>query len=451
MRPLLLIAAAVSLADTAAAQAPPTVAPLEHLRIVAPAAPGGGWDLTARVMQQVVLAEGLARVVQVENIAGAAGTIGLARFIKGTRRDEAALLVTGLVMQSAIVANQAPVSLGRVTPIARLTGEYEVIVVPAASPFRTLADLVAAFERDPGSVSWAGGSAGGTDQLLVALLARAVGVSSSRANYIAFAGGGESLAALVGNQVSAGVAGYSEFAPQIAAGGLRPIAISAPSRLPGIEVPTFVEQGYDLVLANWRGVVGPPNATAETRQRLAALVARMRESQVWRDALARRDWMDLYLPPDAFETFLEREQARVESIILSLRSGTDVAPLARTGASVFPAIVGAGLLVIGLALALETRRARARGETSPVAASVPGNRRGLVWLAAGAVASLATLESAGFVVSSTILFWFTARGFGSARWLRDLAIGLALALAAYSVFTRGLSLSLPAGILDRLL
>jgi tripartite-type tricarboxylate transporter receptor subunit TctC len=359
MRPLLVIAAAVSLADTAAAQAPPTVAPLEHLRIVAPAAPGGGWDLTARVMQQVVLAEGLARVVQVENIAGAAGTIGLARFIKGTRRDEAALLVTGLVMQSAIVANQAPVSLGRVTPIARLTGEYEVIVVPAASPFRTLADLVAAFERDPGSVSWAGGSAGGTDQLLVALLARAVGVSSSRANYIAFAGGGESL---------------------------------------------------------------------------AALVARMRESRVWRDALARRDWMDLYLPPDAFETFLEREQARVESIILSLRSGTDVAPLARTGASVFPAIVGAGLLVIGLALVLETRRARARGETSPVAASVPGNRRGLVWLAAGAVASLATLESTGFVVSSTILFWFTARGFGSARWLRDLAIGLALALAAFQQY-----------------
>ncbi len=441
----LFVAGAILCAAPGAAQPRAAAPPLDHLRIVAPAAPGGGWDQTARVLQQVILAEGLARVVQVENVAGAAGTIGLARFIKGTRRDEPALLVTGLVMQSAIVANQAPVSLGRVTPIARLTGEYEVVVVPAASPFGTLADLVAELRRDPGRVSWAGGSAGGTDQLLVSLLARAAGVPPSRANYIAFAGGGESLAALLGNQVSAGVAGYSEFAPHIRAGSLRAIAISAPDRLPGIEAPTFVEQGYDLVLANWRGIVGPPNATPGLKRRLQELVDRLRSSEAWRAALARHDWMDLYLPADAFEPFLAREQARVESIILSLRSGADVPPLARTGASVFPTVVGIGLLVIACALAIESRQPRA-GHDAPTSAG--GSVRSLGWLAAGATAGLATLETAGFVVSSTILFWATARAFGSARGLRDLAIGSALALAAYEVFTRVLSLSLPPGILS---
>ena len=445
MRLLLFIAGAILCAAPIAAQPQADARPLDHLRIVAPAAPGGGWDQTARVMQQVLVAEGLARVVQVENVAGAAGTIGLARFIKGTRRDEAALLVTGLVMQSAIVANQAPVSLGRVTPIARLTGEYEVVVVPAASPLRTLADLVAELRRDPGRVSWAGGSAGGTDQILVSLLARAAGVPPSRANYVAFSGGGESLAALLGHQVSAGVAGYSEFAPHVAAGSLRAIAISAPDRLPGIAAPTFVEQGYDLVLANWRGVVGPPNATPALKRRLQDVVDRLRGSEAWRDALTRHDWMDLYLPADAFEPFLEREQTRVESIILSLRSGADVAPLARTGASVFPAVVGIGLLVVGVALVVEARRSRARAE-APAAAG--GSVRSVVWLAGGVVASLATLETAGFVVSSSILFWSTARAFGSARWLRDLVVGVALALAAYEVFTRGLSLSLPPGILS---
>ena len=197
--------------------------------IVAPAAPGGGWDQTARALQQAFVSVDPDTSVQVDNVPGAAGTIGLARFVSGERGNPEALLVMGLVMLSAITTNHAPVTLAETTPIARLTGEPEVIVVPAASPLKSLDDLLAAFRTSPESVSWGGGSAGGTDDLLVRLLAETIGIAPSRVNYIAFAGGGPALAALLGGQVTAGVSGYSEFAGQIDAGALRALAISSPS------------------------------------------------------------------------------------------------------------------------------------------------------------------------------------------------------------------------------
>src|SRR5687768_628049 len=179
----------------------------EHLRIVAPAAPGGGWDQTARVMQQVLQQTGLVRTASVENVPGAAGTIGLARFIGADQGRGDAVMVSGLIMLGAIVMHRSPVTLRDVTPIARLTGEYEVIVVPAASPFRNLQDLIAALRERPESISWGGGSAGGSDQILAGLVADAAGVSPARVNYIAFSGGGESLSAIVGGQVSVGING----------------------------------------------------------------------------------------------------------------------------------------------------------------------------------------------------------------------------------------------------
>ena len=207
------------------------------LTIVAPAAPGGGWDQTARALQLAFATVEPGVSVQVDNVAGAAGTIGLARFVTADRGNPDALLVTGLVMVSGITTNQSPVSLTNTTPIARLTGESEVIVVPAASPFKTFADLRAAFLASPTAISWGGGSAGGTDDLLVRLLAEAIGIPPSRVNYIAFPGGGAALAALLGGQVTAGVSGYGEFAGQIAAGTLRTLAVSSSQRVPGLERP----------------------------------------------------------------------------------------------------------------------------------------------------------------------------------------------------------------------
>ena len=201
-RTTLAVVAAMAWAAPASAQPA-----YEQLRIIAPAAPGGGWDQTARVMQQVLQRAGIVRTPIVENIPGAAGTIGLARFIGAERGNGDALMVSGLIMLGGIVTHQSPVTLGDVVPIARITGEYEVLTVPAASPFRTLDDLIRAFKERPESISWGGGSAGGSDQILAGLIADAVGVAPRRVNYIAFSGGGESLSAIIGGQVSVGING----------------------------------------------------------------------------------------------------------------------------------------------------------------------------------------------------------------------------------------------------
>ena len=224
MRTLIIGAGAAALLAAAVATAPPAAAQIQGLEIVVPAAPGGGWDQTGRAMQNALQEAGLASGIQVVNIPGAGGTIGLAQFVSGKEGQGNALMTGGLVMLGAILTNQSPVTLEQVTPIARLTGEYEVIVVPASSEIQTLDDLIAQFKEDPQSVSWGGGSAGGTDHMLVGLIAKAVGVEPAGINYVPFAGGGEALASILGGHVTAGVSGYQEFAGQIETGDLRPLA-----------------------------------------------------------------------------------------------------------------------------------------------------------------------------------------------------------------------------------
>ena len=202
-----------------------------------PANPGGGWDQTGRALATAMQSAKTVQTVQFENKGGAAGTIGLAQFVNSAKGDPNALLVGGMVMVGGIALNKSPVDLTMVTPIARLTSEYLVVVVPASSPFKTMGDLVKAFKADPGKVSWNGGSAGGSDHILAGMIARAVGVEPAKINYIASKGGGDQVAAIVGGHVSAGIAGLGEFAEHIKGGRMRALAVSGPSKIDGIPTP----------------------------------------------------------------------------------------------------------------------------------------------------------------------------------------------------------------------
>ncbi|MGE3886765.1 MAG: tripartite tricarboxylate transporter substrate-binding protein [Vicinamibacterales bacterium] len=415
-----------------------------HLRLIAPAAPGGGWDQTARVMQAVLQEAGLVRTSSVENIPGAAGTIGLARFVSAERGNGDVLMLSGLIMLGAVVTHQSPVTLREVTPIARLLGEYEVVVVPTASPIRSLADLVDAFRARPESVSWGGGSAGGTDQILAGLFADAVGVSPSRVNYIAFSGGGESLSAILGGQVTVGVNGLAELAPHIEAGSVRPLAISSAGRLPGLDVPTFLEQGVDVQIENWRSVVAPPGVSAVERERLEQIMDAMVRSPQWQDALARYRWNDRYLAGTAFARFSAAEEARVEGILARLGTGGAAGSAAALGR--YPLFVLLGLAACALWSARGMRQARRPAAATPAPTAVATGRPGAIALIALAAAiDLLLLERAGFIVASTALFWGTARAFDASRPIRDAAFALGVSVACYVVFQRWLELSLPAG------
>lgn len=291
---------------------------LESLRVMAPASPGGGWDATSRFIQSVLQETGIVPSVEVFNVPGAGGTIGLAQLASAERGQGDLLMTMGLVMTGAVLTNDSAVTLAETTPIARLTAEYEVVAVPENSPFQTLDDLLAALREDPGAVSWAGGSAGGTDHILVGLIAQAAGVDPAQINYIPFSGGGEALAAVLGGQVSAGVTGYGEWAGSIESGDLRALALSSPERVEGIDVPTLIEQGVDVELANWRGLVAPPDLDDAERETLIGVVDALHASPEWQAVLEENNWDDFYLSGDDFAAYLESEDARVRGILVDI-------------------------------------------------------------------------------------------------------------------------------------
>jgi putative tricarboxylic transport membrane protein len=298
--------------DSAQAQA------IDLLKLFVPAAPGGGWDQTARTIEQVLRATGAVKGVQITNIGGAGGAVGLPQFLNQWKGQGNALMVAGMVMVGAIIANKSPVKLAQATPIARLTGEYLALVVPAQSSFKSAKDFAAALKADPSKVPVAGGSAGGSDHILLGMIAKAIGVAPTKVSYVAFAGGGPATAALVGNQVAAGISGYAEFAEQVKAGKLRLLAVSSDKRLEGIAAPTLKEEGIDVELANWRGVFAPPGVNDTQRKAMIALMEKMVATPQWAEACKTRDWVQITLLGDDYKTFLEAETARIEGTLKEL-------------------------------------------------------------------------------------------------------------------------------------
>jgi len=312
-RSIFASAIAIALATGIFGAAAPALA-VDDLRIIAPAKPGGGWDQTARALSEVMAANGVTGVT-VENVPGAGGTVGLAQLIDQEKGKPNVLMVNGLVMLGAILTNKSPVDLGMTTPIARLTGEYEVIVVPAASDIKTMADLTAKLKADPGAVAIGGGSAGGTDHILAGLVAKAAGADVAKLNYVPFSGGGEALAAILGGHVVAGISGYSEWSGQIMSGELRALAISAPVRQEGIDIATLKEQGVDVELANWRAIVAPPGLDDAQKQALLDAVDATVKSEGWKKVLADKKWTDLYLAGDDFGKLIATETALTSEIL----------------------------------------------------------------------------------------------------------------------------------------
>jgi putative tricarboxylic transport membrane protein len=406
---------------------------LDRLLVVAPAAPGGGWDQTARAVQHALEREGLVRIVEVQNVAGAAGTIGLAQFIDTQRGKSAALIVTGLVMLGATIWNESPVSLRDVTPIARLTGEYEVVAVPAASPHHDMRSLVEAFRASPETIVWGGGSAGGTDHILAGLIAASAGINPRRVNYLAFSGGGEAVAALLGENLTAGISGYSEFAPHIEAGRLRALAVSAPSRVRPTDLPTLREQSIDIDLVNWRGLAAPPGIGADVERRLGDIIRRMAHSATWRETLARRNWASAYQDANEFARYLDSEHARMSRIVSRLR--TPPGESSRLSQRLFPAVVFAGAALVAVLL-LRQRRA-------PPPRDRQFNTRAVVTVSAGLLLFLMLLEPLGFVIAAALMFGVVASAFGGRP--SSAVVGLVFAAVVYLAFTRGLNLALPPG------
>jgi hypothetical protein len=337
-----------------------------------------------------------------------------------------------------------------------LTGEYEVIAVPASSPLRDLRALIGEFRRRPEAFAWGGGSAGGTDHILAGLVAEAAGVDPRRVNYVAFSGGGEAVAALLGGHVAAGISGYSEFAAHIASGRLRAVAISSPSRLPGVDIPTIREGGLDVEMSNWRGLLAPAGITDADRATVAAIVRAAVQTDDWRRLLAAREWNDQYLEGEGFAAFLRAEQNRYAPVVARLRGPAGSDPIT-LGRRILPGTVLTGGVVILILLMSR----RLRGHVAAPGLAVSGE---VLSVSTALVVFLLLLVPIGFVGASTAMFVMVVRAFSrlqsggttpasrrpstfgqafSARPWAVLIVAPAFCLLVYVAFTRGLDLPLP--------
>ncbi len=306
-----------SLAALAAAGALPLTARANaNLKMMIPANPGGGWDTTGRALGKALQEAGVAATVSYDNKGGAAGAIGLAQFVNASKGDPNALMVMGAVMLGGIITGKPPVSLSQATPVARITSEYNVFVLPADSPLKTMKDVVEQMKKDPGSVKWGGGSRGSTEHIAAAMLAREVGVDPAKINYVAFRGGGEATAAILGGNVTVGGSGYSEFAEYIKTGKMRAIGVTSDARIKSIDVPTMKEQGFNVVIGNWRGIYAPPGITPEQLKAVTEMVVKATKTKAWAEALEKNGWTPALMAGPEFAKFVDDEFASLRAVMV---------------------------------------------------------------------------------------------------------------------------------------
>ena len=286
------------------------------MKMMIPANPGGGWDTTGRAFGRALQDAGLASSVQYEKKGGAAGALGLAQFVNASKGDPNALLVMGAVMLGGMITGRPPVALSQATPIARLISEYNVYVVHAASPLKTMQDVIEQLKKDPGSVKWGGGSRGSTEHIAAAMIARDVGVDAAKINYVPFRGGGEAVAAILGGNVTIGGSGFSEFQPYLESGKMRALSVTSPQRIAGLNAPTLKELGINVEIGNWRGLYGAPGITPAQRKALTDMVVQAAKSKSWAESIAKNGWTPALLAGPEFDSFVDREFATLRAIMV---------------------------------------------------------------------------------------------------------------------------------------
>lgn len=288
------------------------------LRLMVPNTPGGGYDITARTAAKNAEDAGLTHNIEVFNLPGAGGTVGLSRLV-GEHGNGKLAMSMGLGVVGAARSNDSPKTLADTTPIARLTEEPDVVVVAKDSPYKDIKQLVAAWKKNPGKLPVGGGSSpGGPDHLAPMLMARAAGIDPKKVNYVPFDGGGELLASILGNKVAFGVSGVGEYLDQIKSGELRLLATTGPKRAKGLDGPTLKESGYDVNFTNWRGIVAPPGLSDAERKKLTGLVKKLHDSPQWRKSLKTNGWDDAFLTGDKFGDFLAAQDKSVVSVLKEL-------------------------------------------------------------------------------------------------------------------------------------
>jgi putative tricarboxylic transport membrane protein len=289
-----------------------------RMEFYVPGGPGSGQDQAARAFEEALKKENLVTGTQVTHFAGGGGMIAISQFLTTRAGSSNAVVTQGAGHLSFPLSNKTPVSLRDVTPLARIAGEYEILVVRSDSEFKTVDDLVAKYKANPPAITWGAGARGSTDHIFYAMISKAVGVPAQKLNFIPHTNTGEIVAAVLGGHVQVGAGGYQDFAPQIEAGKIRVLAVGSSERLKGIDAPTLKERGIDVEVTNWRGVSAHPSLSEAELDKMSDLFDKMVKSPTWKQMLVDRGWNDLYLKRKEYAAFMRAEEGRVGAILKDL-------------------------------------------------------------------------------------------------------------------------------------
>lgn len=446
-----LLATGAALAILPAAARGAGTFPERPLSLLVPANPGGGWDQLARLMQQVISVASLSpKPIDVFNRGGAGGAIGLAELMTRRHDDPYTILVAGLGLLGSTISQNSVFRPSGSRPLARLIVENLMVAVPPNSPYRTMQDLVAAIKTDPGSITWAGGSAAGVDHILVGLMTQACGVPSGTLRFVAYSGGGEASAAIMGGQVTAAVAGYGEWKGLAEAGHIRVLATSAPAPFDDSGIPTLKETGLDIVYQNWRGAFAPPDVPDDAIAWWAKLLQDMAARPEWKAFLASKGWEEGFLDGAAFADLVDAEEALYARTLKELGIGGTQGGNSPVGPWAFPKAIGALGLASGAGIAIEHWRRRPGESIAPAGAEDDDEGGGPlpVWprfLAGGALiaAYILALGAIGFVLATpafimAVCWLMRSRGL---KW--DLLAAVAITAAIWVLFSQILKVALP--------
>ncbi len=424
--------------------------PDKAITLLVGANPGGGWDQLARLIQQVMMTEGISPVpVEVINRGGAGGTIGLTELVTRHRRDPYMLMIGGSTLASASISHGSRFTMLDSVPLARIVSEYDVVAVPADSSFQSMEALTARLRSDPESIVWGGGSAASIDHILVGLIAQAAGVDPRRITYVAFAGGGEASAAVMGGQVTAGVSGLAEWKSLAEAGRMRLLAISSAQRLDGIDVPTLREAGLDVVVENWRSLMLPPGVRNSEKEWLLSAIETLRASEDWMEVLERFSWTDRFLAGPEFELFLREEMIDTAKILQDLGLGLGGKMHTSVGPYVFPTVALGGVFCFGSVMGWQAfRRRRLQVAAGPEEGPNKVDSTTVSWkrfsvAAAASLAYILLMPVIGFIFVTPVFLVVQSRIIGSRKPVRDGCVGILLTLAAAAIFTYVLNVELP--------
>lgn len=289
--------------------------PPDLIEFVAPATPGGGWDLTARSMQRALNNNDLVESdINVVNKPGGGGEVGF-QYLKN--RDSNKLAVNSSLLFTNNALGLSELSHEDFTPLAILATEWQSIAVGPDSDYQDLESVMEQLKKDPESLKiGVAPGLGNDDHLSFIQAAQEYGIDPSKLDFLVYESGGEVVTALLGGHIDVATMSVSEASEQYKADRLDIVGVSSEERLDELpEVPTFKEQGVDLVFPHWRGVMGPPDMTEEEIAYWDERLQQMVETEEWQTILENNQWDDYYMDAEETEQFMDEQEQTYEELL----------------------------------------------------------------------------------------------------------------------------------------